>query len=96
MLDQKVEAWAIGEDRDGQKLARVYVGEGDKQTDVNLALVAQGLAWHDKRYSDDEDLAEAEKAARRDRKGLWSDPSPVAPWEWRKTDAEHKARSKAE
>jgi endonuclease YncB( thermonuclease family) len=55
-----------------------------------------GLAWHDKRCSDDEDLAEAETAARRERKGLWSGSSPVAPWEWWKTNAEHKARSKAE
>ena len=95
VLEQKVEAWAVGEDRDGQKLSRVYVGE-DKQTDVNLSLVAQGLAWHDNRYSDDEDLADAEAAARRDRKGLWAESAPVVPWEWRKTKAEHRARLKAE
>jgi micrococcal nuclease len=58
---------------------------------VNLALVAEGLAWHFKRYSDDENLAEAEIAAREERRGLWADPLPVAPWDWReqqRTDAE--------
>lgn len=59
VLDQKVEAYVIGADRDGQNLARVYVGVPGKQTGVNLSLGARGLAWHDKRYSDDEDLAEA-------------------------------------
>ena len=28
-------------------------------------------------------LAEAEQEARGDRVGLWSDPNPVAPWDWR-------------
>jgi len=68
------------------KLARVYVGEGDKRTDVNLTLVARGLAWHDKRYSDDHDFADAEAAARRERKGLWAESVPLAPWEWRNGD----------
>lgn len=87
VLDQRVEAYVIGVDRNEQKLARVYVGVPGKQTDVNLSLVAQGLAWHDKRYSDDEDLAEAETTARRERKGLWAESAPVAPWDWQMPDA---------
>ena len=38
VLEQKAQVWAIGADRDGQKLARVNVGGADKQTDLNLAL----------------------------------------------------------
>jgi len=53
-----------------------------------VALVAQGFAWHFKRYSDDEDLSEAELAARRERRGLWSDPNPIPPWDWRKQPRE--------
>lgn len=83
VLNQMVKVWTIGEDRYERKLGRVYVGADDKPTDVNAALVARGLAWHYKQYSEDENLAEAEKAARRERKGLWVDPSPVAPWDWR-------------
>lgn len=89
--------WVIGEDRYGRKLGRVYVGADEQPTDVNVALVAQGLAWHYKRYSDDDQLADAEIAARRDRRGLWVDPNPVAPWDWREQqrqrDAEFKTSS---
>ena len=51
---------------------------------LNSALVAAGLAWHYKRYSDDETLARAERDARAASLGLWSDPRHVAPWDWRK------------
>ncbi len=57
----------------------------DGQTvDVNAHLVAQGLAWHYVKYSKDKGLAEAEKAASRERRGLWADPEPIPPWDWRK------------
>ena len=58
--------------------------------DINLLLVERGLAWHFKRYADEQDpkdrraYSAAEKAAQGARRGLWSDPEPVPPWEWRK------------
>jgi micrococcal nuclease len=76
-----VEVLSIGEDRYGRVLGRIYIG--DQRLDVNLVLVAGGLAWHYKRYSDDDLLSDAEIAARRARRGLWADPSPIAPWDWR-------------
>ena len=51
---------------------------------LNLDLVTVGLAWHYKQYSDDEQLATAEREARATGKGLWSDTRHVAPWDWRK------------
>lgn len=59
-------------------------------TDVSLELVKLGVAWHFKRYqkeqspSDRELYAAAELAARHSRCGLWSDPNPMPPWEYRK------------
>ena len=81
---ETVEVLSIGEDRYGRTLGRIYIGEDEQRLDVNHALVAQGLAWHYKQYSDDEDLSEAEIDARRARWGLWSDPNPIPPWDWRR------------
>jgi len=95
VFQQTVKVWSIGQDRYGRTLGRVYVGEDDERSDVNLALVAQGLAWHYKRYSDDELLADAEIAAKRERRGLWADPSPVAPWHWRAKQPKGKSEGPA-
>jgi endonuclease YncB( thermonuclease family) len=57
--------------------------------DVNLKQVKAGLAWHYKQYDKDLRLAdkrlyaEAQKAASLKGIGLWSDPAPVAPWDFR-------------
>jgi len=62
-------------------VARIYVDGKD----LSLELIKGGLAWHYKRYSSDPTLAEAEEQARKARRGLWSMPSPVPPWEYRKS-----------
>ncbi|MEO6346684.1 MAG: thermonuclease family protein [Aquaticitalea sp.] len=46
-------------------------------------LVKIGLAWHFVRYSNDKILQQLEDKAREDKIGLWQDPNPIAPWEWR-------------
>lgn len=51
---------------------------------LNLALVEAGLAWHYKRFSDDPRYDQAETAAREAKRGLWSGPDPIEPWNWRK------------
>jgi endonuclease YncB( thermonuclease family) len=55
---------------------------------VNRELVRAGLAWHYPRYCRSQplcnELAELEEKARRERLGLWADPEPVAPWEWKR------------
>lgn len=43
-----------------------------------------GLAWHYKKYNDDEDLAQFEYTARMNKIGIWSQPNPVAPWDFRR------------
>jgi endonuclease YncB( thermonuclease family) len=73
-------------DRYGRTVARL---EADS-LDVGRQMVADGLAWHYTRYSDDERLAAAQREARAARRGLWRDPAPVAPWEWRASEAERK------
>lgn len=50
---------------------------------LNFELVHAGLAWHFKRYSKDEVYSAAEIEAKEKKFGLWSQPNPVAPWNWR-------------
>lgn len=70
-----------GTDRYGRTIADVFLEDG---ASVTRELVAAGWAWHYVKYApDDKDLARLEEEARTARRGLWSDPKPVPPWEWR-------------
>ena len=72
-------------DRYGREVCRVLVGG----VDVCLAQIQAGMGWHFKRYAKEqtrlhrEQYAGAEVEARAERRGLWVDRAPVAPWEWR-------------
>ena len=73
-------------DRYGRQLCKVRVAGQD----VNLAQVKAGLAWHYKQYDREQTAQDraayalAEREARAAYSGLWSDPRPVPPWEWRR------------
>lgn len=60
-----------------------------KTLDVGRAQLTVGLAWHFKKYereqSEEDRLAYAfdEREARARKAGLWSEPDPTAPWDWR-------------
>lgn len=75
-------------DRFGRLIARVEVNGSD----VGSQMVADGLAWHLKRFDPSPALAAAEQRARRASAGLWSDPQPVPPWEWRVTEKDRKRK----
>jgi endonuclease YncB( thermonuclease family) len=79
-LNMQCKLTAKGKDRYGRILAVLWV-DG---TNINLLMVHKGYAWHFKKYSKDTALAEAEIKARESRKGLWQEPNPIAPWDWRK------------
>jgi len=57
--------------------------------DVNIEQVKAGLAWHFKKYEDEQSpedrrtYAAAEVQARADKLGLWTDPNPTQPGDWR-------------
>lgn len=56
--------------------------------ELGQEMLKAGLAWHFKKYSSDETLAQLEKEARNNKIGLWSDPNPIAPWEIRRLHRE--------
>lgn len=83
-------------DRYGRTVAKVWVSPPDCQgcpltLDVGLAVLTSGLAWHYKKYQneqspeDRERYAFAEDEARSKRAGLWTEADPVPPWDWRKS-----------
>lgn len=51
---------------------------------VNMELVKAGLAWYYAKYSSNISYRDAERVARRRRKGIWSEEKPTPPWQWRK------------
>ena len=67
-------------DRWGRYIARVATEDG---RDVGKEMLQAGLAWHYKHYDKSEAYAQAEQTARDYKRGLWSDPGAVAPWEFR-------------
>ena len=52
-------------------------------TNINHLLVRRGHAWHYRRYSRKELLAELQAQAKSDRVGVWKNRDPIPPWEWR-------------
>ena len=69
-----------GEDRFGRTLAFVFAGD----VNINKELIKQGMAWHYKYFNKDKVLAMLEEQAKKSKIGLWSQPNPVAPWEFRR------------
>ncbi len=71
-----------GRDRYGRILADVVLPDGRV---LNEELVRAGLAWWYREYAPEARLLEAlEREARAARLGLWADPRPVPPWEFRR------------
>ncbi|MDO9233920.1 MAG: thermonuclease family protein [Methylotenera sp.] len=58
--------------------------------DVNLHQIQRGLAWHYKKYQNEQEVedrsiyADAEYLAQRDKLGLWADTNSMPPWDFRK------------
>jgi hypothetical protein len=57
--------------------------------DLNREMVAEGWAWAFTGFAENDDLIAAESAARRGRRGLWADPQPQPPRQWRELHPPH-------
>ena len=85
-FNRTVQAHCSKRDRYGREVCKVM----RDTLDVNLEQVKLGLAWWYREYANEqtaEDRAvysQAEDEARAYRRGLWKDPSPIAPWAWRR------------
>ncbi len=71
-------------DRYGRAVAHVLRRQPAGWRDLSAEALRDGQAWHYAAYSTDPDLAAFERAARAAGRGLWADPDPVPPWDFRR------------
>ncbi len=84
VFGQKVAVNVMDQDRYGRTVAEVILPDGRV---LNHELVKAGLAWWYRRYApEDGTLAQLEANAKAAKRGLWAEPNPVPPWEWRKRE----------
>ena len=70
----------MGQDRYRRIIGKVTY---DRNKDLASELLKEGLAWHYRKYSKDPILQALENNARASKRGLWSQPNAIPPWEWR-------------
>jgi micrococcal nuclease len=73
-------------DRYGRSIAKVYY----KGKYLSAEIIKNGMGWQYKKYSTSQELAQFEQKARSKKIGLWTDPNPVYPSEWRKAKTTQK------
>jgi micrococcal nuclease len=73
---------ALKRGRNGLGTAEILLQDG---RNVGHELLKEGLAWARPEKGQDQSLEDMEQLAKAERKGLWSDPNPVAPWKWKPT-----------
>jgi endonuclease YncB( thermonuclease family) len=82
---KQVDVKSVTTDRYGRTIALVFF---DNHKSLNQELIANGFAWVYRQYCTSRRLCkrwlQAESEARKLRRGLWSDPNPTPPWEWRR------------
>ncbi len=82
---RQMEAYCHKIDKYGRDVCQLIIP--DTITDINLAQVKAGLAWHYKKYASEQSdydrsaYAHAEMNARNRKLGLWQDKNPIPPWE---------------
>ncbi len=89
VFGKTVEVEDEGKDRFGRWIAHLSVNG----VDVNRQMIATGNAWHYAAYSKDASLATAQEQAKTQRLGLWAQPNPIPPWEFRATERSRKSAS---
>jgi endonuclease YncB( thermonuclease family) len=72
-------------DRYGRILGKVQ----KNGQDICLKMIQNGFAWHFKRFEQSQteedriNYSEAEEISRQQEIGLWTDPNPIPPWDYR-------------
>lgn len=91
MFGKTVTIDPVTRDRYGRTVVHVYIGGQCLPHEI----VAAGYGWHYVEYSNDYTLAHLENKVRASWLGLWKDPHPLAPWNWRKQQRAEKRQYQA-
>jgi endonuclease YncB( thermonuclease family) len=83
VFGKEVKVVTHGKDRYGRVIGDVFVGG----IPVNEIMVREGWAWNFAKYSSSPRLADFERQARLERRGLWAGKNPIPPWEYRAEQA---------
>ncbi|MEX5218411.1 MAG: thermonuclease family protein [Nitrospira sp.] len=80
------------QDKYKRTVAEVELPDG---TNLNQELVKQGWCWWFRKYApNDETLKLLEEEATKKKLGLWIEPNPVTPWDFREARGEEAAKKK--
>lgn len=96
VFDKDVRVEWSKRDRYGRIVGKVWVQPKSCPTcpmtlDAGHSQITVGLAWWYRKYAKEQSSADrgayefSEQEARAKRVGLWSDPDPVPPWDWRRS-----------
>lgn len=85
VFGKSVKVYYTSKDRYKRYLGTVHLADGRI---LNRELVANGMAWHYSQYSDDPITLGLQVKAKAGKRGLWSDPNPISPWQWRQAERE--------
>ena len=85
---------AVDTDQYGRLVGVLYYRAMDRRRSVNRLMVQQGLArWYSRYGGHGLGLEQAERDARRRRRGVWSGRRQVAPWEHRRAQRREAERT---
>ncbi|MFZ2170333.1 MAG: thermonuclease family protein [Methylococcaceae bacterium] len=79
-------------DKYGRTVGTIFV-DG---LDANREQVKRGMAWAYRKYLRDQSLLQVEDEAHRAKIGLWSNPNPMPPWEYRHGGVTNQSTAKTE
>lgn len=68
-------------DRYGRSIAKIYY---DDNKYLSAEIIKNGFGWQYKKYSISVSLAKLEQEARNNKRGLWIEPNPIYPSDWRR------------
>lgn len=68
-------------DRYGRSIAKIYY---DNNKYLSEEIIKNGFGWQYKKYSTSKLLTKLEEEARKNKRGLWIDPNPIYPSDFRR------------